>query len=855
MKVLLCALVSLFSVAQAQVTVSSGAMTLGTYVEGLPDVNAPFEQLNPSSTPAVYPYTRRTSFSDKKVDHGWRTLTLENEYLKCIFLPDLAGHLYNCVDKINGADLFYANPSIRKNAVALRGAFAAVGVEFNFPVGHSWVTVSPVQWATRRNADGSATVVLSSVDRVTGMEWRVEATLRPGVDLLEDKLTLYNRSEVRRPYSCWTNAAVRLQDEKTIFVMPTALAATHGFAEVDTWPVNSAGIDMSAVTNHKIQTAFFAYGSREPFLAVYQPKTRTGTIHYADASEMPGKKIWSWGSTAEDGDRWVRRNLSDDGSTYVEIQAGLFDDQETFQFLEPQQVRTFTEYWMPARNLGGISRANRSAALFLQRSAEKDGKVDLSFELETYRQFPNSTIQILDGNAELLKESVDLDPTKNYSRKVTGLAAEGKYRVQIMDGAGAVLLAHTEGGYEALTAQDFKIGKQRAEEFGSTSEADFLKVARYDELHQHLDFAASDYRRGLKIAPDSVELLKGAGRLSVVLNRFAEAMDFLQKAEKNATSDPEIHYYLGLAYAGMGRDDKAKSEFAAVGASSLFSRGAAIQTAALLSRGGNWTAALAALRPAIGNENNQTRAGAMEVDLLRHLGRVNEAKSRLAFWQSADPSDLLLRFEGMRMGASDPAFFRQLAGDPEQVLNIATELFEMGMFEDSLAITDRKYEAVDGLDVEPAAVLPQEYALVAYYRAYARERLKQKGSADDYLAASRLPIAYVFPSRPGTVPVLLAALQQDPKDVNARALLGSLYFHFRMTDEAIAEWQGVRAIRKDVPGLQRNLGRALLQVKKDVPGAIEVLREGVALDASNQDLAEALKQAEKKLATAIPSNR
>ena len=57
--------------------------------------------------------------------------------------------------------MFYANPSAKKAFVGLRGAWAALGVEYNFPSGHSWVTVSPVDSAIRQNPDGSATVVIS----------------------------------------------------------------------------------------------------------------------------------------------------------------------------------------------------------------------------------------------------------------------------------------------------------------------------------------------------------------------------------------------------------------------------------------------------------------------------------------------------------------------------------------------------------------------------------------------------------------------------------------------------------------------------------------------------------------------
>ena len=70
--------------------------------------------------------------------------------------------------------MFYANASIKKAAVGYRGAWAAFGIEFNFPVSHNWVSMSPVDFVLHKNADGSASVIVGNVDRVYGMEWTVE---------------------------------------------------------------------------------------------------------------------------------------------------------------------------------------------------------------------------------------------------------------------------------------------------------------------------------------------------------------------------------------------------------------------------------------------------------------------------------------------------------------------------------------------------------------------------------------------------------------------------------------------------------------------------------------------------------
>ena len=172
----------------------------------------------------MYPYTIRNKLTLDKSRKTWRTLEIENEYLKCTVLPDLGGRIYSCIDKIGKHDLFYANPVLKKYPAGLRTAWIAAGTEFNFPVGHSWMTVSPVDFATARNADGSASIFVAATDRVYRMRWEVEITLRPGVDVVEQHITLSNPSPVRHRYYWWNNAEIPAFDD-TRFYLPATLPA------------------------------------------------------------------------------------------------------------------------------------------------------------------------------------------------------------------------------------------------------------------------------------------------------------------------------------------------------------------------------------------------------------------------------------------------------------------------------------------------------------------------------------------------------------------------------------------------------------------------------------------------------
>src|SRR3569833_435490 len=413
----------------AQVKVWQGTLTLPTYEEGSPDPNPPFDTYETNQF--SYPYTLRKNLSGQKKDHHWRAVFLENDYLKCSVLPDIGGHLYTCTDKINDQPMFYANPSIKKAQIGYRGAWAAFGIEFNFPVSHNWVSMSPFDFAYSVLQDGAASVYVGNIDRVYGMQWGVQLILRPGSTLLEERVTLYNRSDVRHRYYWWNNAAVRVWDDSHV-EYPMRYAASHGFTEVRRWPVGPEGTDLSVIKNQQSgPVSYFVHGSREPFMGIWNPQTQAGTVHYAEYSDLPAKKIWSWGADAE-GLGW-RKALSDDNSAYVEVQAGLFRNQETYAFLDPGKTIQFSEFWMPVRNTGGISRANKNGVVYFQSHGQ-----DKSVVLNVNEQVPSAQLRLLENGHVLSSEVADLSPEKTWShatRKDPGTALT----LEVRDQHGTVL--------------------------------------------------------------------------------------------------------------------------------------------------------------------------------------------------------------------------------------------------------------------------------------------------------------------------------------------------------------------------------------------------------------------------------
>jgi tetratricopeptide (TPR) repeat protein len=815
-----------------RVRVWQDTMTFPTYRERPSDAIPPFDQfaLSGAGNYSVYPYTLRAKMTAEKYDAPWRVLHIENQYLHCMVLPDLGGHLYTCRDKLSGLDVFYANTAIKKADVAPRGAWIAGGIESSFPIAHSRVTVSPVHFATTQNDDGSGTVFVAAVDRISGMEWRVAYSLHSGSAVLQQKVWLYNPGSVRQPYQWWTNAAIRLPDNGLQFTYPMWVTAPHGAGVLDSWPVDIAGVDRSRTANYATNLGVFAYGSREPFFAEYNPQSRTGVAHWADPREVPGKKIWVYGKA----DTGYKDSLSDDHSGYAEIQSGLMTTQDMMEFLEPQQSRSFTELWIPTRNTGGITRATPAAVLFLERTPEAGGAVKAAIDLNVTSLLPRASLTVTKGSLTVYQQTADLDPATAFHAETTPADPAGTFRFELKDASGQVLLAHQEGAYDAVTPAEVKIGGTLpAPARNRGPEADALLAAGQDELVRLLDRAALEYDAALTARPKSLASRKTAGRFHLALRQFEEAARILAPLQRESPTDAETTYYLGVARSELGDDAAARPLWESILKDPRFGAAAQDRLACALARAGQHKAAAEMLHAAAAL--GPGRAAGLEVALLRHMGQTSDAQSALRKALAADPSDSLLRVESVRLGHEDAAIWTNLAGDPEWVLDVADEYLDAGLYQDALALLDRTYPAVGELQTEPGAVLPQDYPLVAYYRGYARLRLGQS-PADDFRKASQQSTLYVHPYRTSSFPVLRAAVEQNPADATAHYLLGCLLFNSRMHDQALAEWNLAKPSAGRIPAYYETVARVLMVVKQDNKRAENLVKEGLAAQPADAGL-------------------
>ena len=839
---LLLAAVTTVLVAQPQnaVRVWQASIELPTYAEDAPNPNPPFDLFTFGRF--NYPYPIRDALTDRRERVSWRSVNMENEYLRLTVLPDLGGHLYRCLDKRTGREMFYANTAIKKALIGYRGAWAAFGIEFNFPVSHNWVSMSPVDFATAQHPDGSGSIWIGNKDQVYGSQWRVELVLRPDRALLEQHVELYNPTDVRHRYYWWTNAAVQAWDDSRL-VYPTELMATHGFTSVEPWPIDRQGRDLSVIRNQLDgPVSLFTHKTREAFVGVYHPHTSSGTAHVADPAEMPVHKVWSWGNDREAA--FWRTALSDDDSAYVELQAGLFRNQETYAFLEPQETVRFSEYWLPVRDLGGITRANVDGVMDMERTAPSRMRI----ALDVTRDIPDAHIALNYGTSRATDTRVSLSPRAVWRTELDNVPAE-PVTIVVSDSRGATVLKHTENAFDRTAAAEERPGPRTIEHPTRSPDRSVDEIVQrglLDELEGRRLVAMETYRAALERHPQSVPLLTAAGRLAVALGwadagggASAQAIEWLQSALARNTTDFEVQYYLGIALLASGRTREAQEHFEFSERFRETRIASMLQLARLSARQGHLDAALRRLQTIAAEAPRTSAAGAFEVSLLRRMHREADARLRARYWADIDPTNSHLRYELTLLGDSDPALWLHLGADANRVLDLVDQYLTFGAYDAALELLQRAYPKVEPPMRETGAVPPGESPLVAYYLGYVRAQLGGSARAD-YERGRSLATAYVFPNRRSSYAVLEHVLHVNHDAATAELLRGSLYLSSGLREQAIEAWQRVRRVSPAIPTLHRNLGLALLHRGEDYREARAVLEEGVAADGTNVEVYTAL---------------
>ena len=357
--------------ATAPLAAQAGAARVKEYRQRFPTY--PFGDPNPIPVVGrIYPYFRFDGFTDRAAPREWKVVELENEFIRVLITPEIGGKIWAAIEKRSGRPFIYYNHAVKFRDIAMRGPWTSGGIEANYGIiGHTPNVSTPVDYVTRRNADGSVSCITGALDLLTMTRWQVETRLAPGRAAFTTTSTWHNTSSLEQPYYHWMTAGIPVQGNLQ-YVFPGTSQIGHDGERGD-WPVNRAlGRDVSWYERNDFggYKSYHVTGGEGDFFGAYWHDQDFGMARVAPRDEKPGQKIWIWGLSRQ-GMIWEQL-LTDQDGQYSELQSGrLFNQSAEGSTFTPFKHRGFTphvtdrwtEQWMPVVGTKGFVVAGTAGAL------------------------------------------------------------------------------------------------------------------------------------------------------------------------------------------------------------------------------------------------------------------------------------------------------------------------------------------------------------------------------------------------------------------------------------------------------------------------------------------------------------
>ena len=815
-------------------------IVIPTYRVGPPEPN-PMFYLGRESQGAegrIYPYPMYDDLTGEKVEKTYRIVYLENEYVRIGILPEIGGRLFEAIDKTNDYPFFYRQHVIKAVLISIIGAWISGGIEWNIPHHHRATTFLPVQYRLEEHADGSRTVWVGELEIRHRMRWAVGYTLRPGTSYLKTALRILNRTPVAHTMLCFANAAVHANNDYQVFYPPSTQHVTfHSKRFFTTWPIAttrygwsdySDGVDVSWYKNLENSTSMFAWNYEDDFIAGYDHGKQAGTMSVANHHIIPGKKLWTWGH-GPGGQAWDRI-LTDEDGPYIELMVGAYsDNQPDYSWLQPYEVRSFSHYWYPFRDIGGVKEANLDAAMNLE--VTEGGSARVGFY--TTAAHSAATVLLEAGKKVLLREKVATGPGQPYVKEVALPAGVDEYDLRTsLSVDGRELVAYAPVRLEPEPMPESVEEPPPPEEIETIEEL-YLTGLRIEQFHDP-DLEPGPYwEEGLRRDPGDARINTALGIGHLKRGQFAEAEQRFRKALARLAANytrpknGEPYYYLGVALKAQGRNDAAFDAFYKATWSAAWRAAGYYSLAEIASMRGEVPAALDLADRALEANGLNIRALNLKAALLRHAGRPKEALEVLkTAVDRADPLDvrtLAERWLATGSRKAGRALSVALREHPTAGLETAAEYANAGLWQDGTAMLEQMVKAVP----DRAAVSPMVY----YYLAYFAEQLGKGQKASDYYGlAAKMPPDYVFPFQSEAIAVLRRAMEANPTDARAPYYLGNLLFDWQ-PEEAVKLWEKSVALDPSFSIAYRNLATAYAQQgEKGFDKAIASLEKAVACE-------------------------
>lgn len=832
-----------------------------TYPIGSPEKNPIFleKRVYQGSSGVVYPYAVVEKIEDRRIEKTYSALFLENAYLKIMILPELGGRVHRAFDKVRNRDFIYYNQVIKPALVGLTGPWISGGIEFNWPQHHRPSTFLPVDFTMTANKDGSKTIWINEVELLSRTKCQAGFTLYPDIAYLEVKGKLFNRSAIPQTFLWWANPAVKVNEHyQSVFPPDVHAVFDHGKRDVSDFPIATGtyykvnyapGTDISRYKNIPVPTSYMAIQSSYDFLGGYEHDTRAGILHVANHHVSTGKKQWTWGH-GDFGRSWDN-NLTDEDGPYIELMTGVFtENQPDFSWLQPNEEKTFEQYFMPYSKVGMVKNATKEAMINVET-----GNKTVTVIVYTTGIYQNSNIHISTRDGKFAHSfQVNLSPAEVFEENLETSFAYQAYdiKVEVFSSEGKLLV-----NYESMETGAPDIPKaatpaKHPSEIASIE--DLFLNGLHLEQYRHATYQATDYySEALMREPTDSRCNNAMGLWLLRHGQFEKAEPFFRSAIKTITSrnpnpyDGEAYYNLGVCLQYQEKLERAYDAFFKATWNDAWQHNGFLNLARIDLAKNNLEEALNHIEKSLVRNYHSHTARHLKAIILRKLGRYSEAYDCIEASMEMDIFNFGCLFEKyllyLQDGKSEKAsgLLNELVlimrREVNNYMESAFDYSNAGCFGEAISLMEIYTERIN-------EVYPMAYYCMSYCAAKSGDEQKSRKFSQQAYDCST---DYCFPNKPEEINVLKHIIRANPSDDKAHYYLGNLWYGMRQYPEAIYAFESSIAINPSFPTALRNLSLLYFNKEQQHSKALKSMEMAFSLDPKDSRVLMELDQLYKRM--------
>jgi len=815
----------------AQVKMHEEEWTIPTYLVAPPDKNPMFfkGESYQGASKDIYPYAMNDVISNEETNKQWKTLILENEYIKLCVTPEIGGKIYYSTDKTDGYNFIYKNDAVKPSNIGMLGAWVSGGIEWCVIHHHRASTMLPVDNDLMENSDGSKTIWIGETELRHRMRWIIGITVYPGKSYYSADVKILNSTPFTNTFLYWANVAAHTdKDYQVIFPPSISVATYHAKNSFTYWPLSTEiyngydftrGVDISWWVNSVSQDSYFAYDMKEDFMGGYDHGKEAGTVEIGDHNIVKGAKLWEWGSGPQG--QATEARLTDKAGPYVEIMTGAFsDNQPDYSWIRPYEVKTFRQYWYPVKDIQGFKYANLNGAVNLEK--RESNNVFIGYY--STQKISKAKIILKRNGTAIFERTTEISPDKAFTAtiKLNGQFNNTDLSTEMINTENnEVLVSYTPVEKKPAGKLPETVKRPPLPKDIATVEELYLEGSRILQFYNPTLNAMDYFEEALRRDPSDIRTNTAVGNIYLKNGDYKTARTCFCLAIKRLTKDYtrpsncEPLYLEGLTLKALGLYAEAIDTLYRATWDYAWYSAAYLELARISCIQGNYEKALGQVNESLSTNVKDNSAIDLKASIQRKLGHFDGAQATLKEVIQNDPLDFRAGNESYLLAAASGNV--DLSNKILTGLNRKMRDFDQNYLELAVGYLN------DGQLVEAEDVLNRfngKNQMISYYLGYIQAKKGEKDEAEKFFKeASSQPVDYGFPFRLESVDVLELATEYNPEDSRPYYYLGNLLYD-KQPEKAIDCWEKAVKYEPALAIAWRNLGWGNYQYSHDIQKSI-----------------------------------